>query len=107
MNLESTGTPSPGVPTARTPVATRPAVESPPPATPPATVQVEVGAGYAYIVQRGDYLRKLALCFYGNEIQWPLIYDGTNEMAARDASFAVVADPNLIMPGWKLWIPAQ
>jgi nucleoid-associated protein YgaU len=64
-------------------------------------------AGQSYIVQTGDYLRKLALRFYGDEAEWPVIWNGTNAMAEKDDSFAVIRDPNLIQPGWKLWIPAK
>jgi nucleoid-associated protein YgaU len=76
-------------------------------AAPTSAAPSQAGAGQAYIVKDGDFLRELAFRFYGDELQWPVIYDGTNAMAARDASCAVIDDPNLIEPGWKLWIPAK
>jgi nucleoid-associated protein YgaU len=76
-------------------------------AAPTSAAPSQAGAGQAYIVKDGDFLRELAFRFYGDELQWPVIYDGTNAMAARDASFAEIDDPNLIEPGWKLWIPAK
>jgi nucleoid-associated protein YgaU len=78
-----------------------------PAAVPTSAVASQMNAGQAYIVQSGDYLRALAFRFYGDELQWPVIYDGTNAMAVRDASFAEIDDPNLIVAGWKIWIPAK
>jgi nucleoid-associated protein YgaU len=97
VTFVSTGTTS----GAATPAATAAARSATP------TSAVPAGAGQAYIVQPGDFLRLLAFRFYGDEAQWPVIYNGTNAKAARDASFAVISDPNVIIVGWKLWIPAQ
>jgi nucleoid-associated protein YgaU len=105
--FESTGTTSSAAVTTGTPTPTSPSAVPSQEPTPTSAVAAQAGAGQAYIVQEGDYLRKLALQFYGDETEWPLIYDGTNAMAARDPSFTVISDPNLIMPGWKLWIPAK
>lgn len=50
-----------------------------------------------YVVQRGDYLSKLAQRFYGNAGLWHKIYD---------ANRAVIGpNPNLIYPGQELVIP--
>jgi len=51
-----------------------------------------------YTVQRGDYLAKIAgmRYIYNNPRAWPRIY-----RANRDK----IKDPNLIYPGWVLYIP--
>ncbi len=51
-----------------------------------------------YTVQRGDYLSKIAgmRYIYNNPKAWPRIY-----RANRDK----IKDPNLIYPGWVLYIP--
>jgi hypothetical protein len=67
----------------------------------------EPGLDQAYIVQPGDALGALAEQFYGDWNLWPLIFEATNARAAEDESFHSISDPDLIPPGWKLWIPAQ
>lgn len=62
--------------------------------------------GEAYIVQPGDWLIKLARRFYGDPYLYIRIIDGTNAKAAVDSTFAVIRNPNLILVGQKLWIPA-
>jgi hypothetical protein len=65
-----------------------------PPQTPvsePAPIPTE------YIVQPGDYLRRIAKRFYGNENLWQRIYDANQQVIGND--------PNLILPGQRLVIP--
>jgi nucleoid-associated protein YgaU len=45
--------------------------------------------------------------FYDDAQLWRLIFDGTNDREAEDATFDAIEDPDLIVPGWKLWIPVQ
>jgi hypothetical protein len=66
----------------------------------------ETGA-QVYIVVPDDWLRQLARRFYGDATKWTLIYEGTNAKAREDSSFAVISNPDLLRPGWKLWIPEQ
>jgi hypothetical protein len=66
----------------------------------------ETGA-QVYIVVPDDWLRQLARRFYGDATKWTLIYEGTNAKAREDPSFAVISNPDLLRPGWKLWIPEQ
>lgn len=66
----------------------------------------ETGA-QVYIVAPDDWLRQLARRFYGDATKWTLIYEGTNAKAREDPSFAVISNPDLLRPGWKLWIPGQ
>jgi hypothetical protein len=106
VTFKSTGTASGTAAQTATPARAAATAQSPS-ATPAPTASAVAGAGQAYIVQPGEFLRLLALRFYGDEAEWPVIYNGTNAMAARDSSFAVISDPNLIIAGWKIWIPAN
>lgn len=80
-----------------TPTATSTATPTPTP-TPEPEPQV-------YIVQRDDWLSKLADKFYGDILAYPAIAEATNAKATEDDSFAVIEDPDLIEVGQKLWIP--
>jgi ribose transport system substrate-binding protein len=62
--------------------------------------------GQEYIVSADDWLSKLAEKYLGNVLAYPAIVAATNEKHTTDASFAQITDPNLIEPGWKLWIPS-
>jgi ribose transport system substrate-binding protein len=59
-----------------------------------------------YIIAKGDWLSKLADKYLGNVLAYPAIVEATNAKAAEDASFAEIANPDLIEPGWKIWIPS-
>jgi len=52
-----------------------------------------------YIVKNGDYLRKLAAIFYGNERYWQFIYNHNRKQGLLGAN------PDLIYPGVKIEIP--
>lgn len=51
-----------------------------------------------YTVKSGDYLYKIAAdpFVYHDGSKWPLIYEANND---------IIRDPNLIYPGWILFIP--
>lgn len=49
-----------------------------------------------YTVVKGDYLRKIAKKFYGNEMEWPKIYN---------ANKSIIKNPDLIYTGQVLTIP--
>jgi len=49
----------------------------------------------------------LARRYYGDANLYTRIIDGTNARAAVDFTFARITNPNLIMVGQKLWIPAK
>ena len=51
-----------------------------------------------YTIERGDSLSKIAKKFYGNAGDWKKIYEANKN---------VIADPDLIQPGWKLKIPQK
>lgn len=59
-----------------------------------------------YSVQADDWLSKLADKFYGDIFAYPAIFEATNAAAAADSSYATIANPDLIEPGWKLCIPS-
>jgi hypothetical protein len=61
--------------------------------------------GQVYDVKAGDSLRKLADKFFDDPLAWPTIWKATNLKFAEDGSFALIADPNVIRAGQKLWIP--
>lgn len=53
-------------------------------------------SGQYYTVQKGDYLRKIAKHFYGDESQWKKIYEANKDK---------IDDPNLIYPKQVFLIP--
>ena len=61
--------------------------------------------GQVYVVQRGDWLKKIAEQFWGDQELYTLIVEATNAKAAEDSTFRVITYPNLIYPDEKLWIP--
>lgn len=57
------------------------------------------------VVERGDTLSGLAIRFFGNVRAYNAIVSATNARAAVDASYARIANPNLLEVGWKLCVP--
>ena len=76
--------------------------------TPPEQTADDAGStgGQAYVVQPGDTLTGLAQEYLGSETRYPEIVAATNEMAKQDPAFKPITDPNLIVVGQQLWIPA-
>jgi ribose transport system substrate-binding protein len=62
--------------------------------------------GQEYIVSADDWLSKLADKYLGNVLAYPAIVEATNQKHAEDPSFAEITNPDVIEPGWKLWIPS-
>jgi peptide/nickel transport system substrate-binding protein len=60
-----------------------------------------------YTVKLGDNLWTLAEKYLGSGPAYWAIFDATNAKYAEDTSFAHIANPNLIHPGWKLLIPSK
>lgn len=58
------------------------------------------------VVQADDWLSKIAEKFLGDVLAFPAIAQATNAKAAADKSYAVIANPDVIEPGWKLCIPS-
>ncbi len=74
-----------------------PAVAAAPPAQ---------GGGQDYVVVKDDWLSKLADKYLGNKLSYPAIMSLTNDKAAKDSSYAKIANPDVIEVGWKLYIPS-
>jgi simple sugar transport system substrate-binding protein len=62
--------------------------------------------GQSYVIQKDDWLSKLAEKYLGNVNAWPAIVLATNQKAETDNSFAKIENPDVIEPGWKVWIPS-
>jgi peptide/nickel transport system substrate-binding protein len=62
--------------------------------------------GQDYVVVADDWLSKLADKYLGNPFAYPAIVEYTNQKHAEDASYAEIADPDLIEVGWKIYIPS-
>lgn len=62
--------------------------------------------GLEYTIALGDWLSKLSDKYLGNVLAYPAIVAATNEKAAEDSSFVTITNPDLIEPGWKIWIPS-
>jgi ABC-type sugar transport system substrate-binding protein len=71
-------------------------------AAPPSPVACEQD----YTVALADWLSKLSDLFYGDVLSYPAIVMATNMKAAEDSSYAVIVDPDVIEPGWKLCVPS-
>src|SRR5512136_3177539 len=78
-------------------MATVPVVQTAPPAQ---------AKGQDYVVVKDDWLSKLADKYLGNQLAYPAIVALTNDKAAKDSSYAKIANPDLIEVGWKLYIPS-
>ncbi len=63
------------------------------------------GDGQDYIVEQGDWLMGLSREFYGDASRAEDIFNATNAKAVEDPSYATIANPNILEPGWKIWIP--
>jgi ABC-type branched-subunit amino acid transport system substrate-binding protein len=61
--------------------------------------------GTTYTVKLGDNLWTLAEKYLGNGAAYPAIAGATNDKTSEDETFAQIANPSLIHPGWKLVIP--
>ena len=59
-----------------------------------------------YTVKLGDTLWALAEKYLGSGAGYPAIVMATNAKQAEDATFAYIARPDLIHPGWKFAIPS-
>ncbi|UCC64504.1 MAG: META domain-containing protein, partial [Anaerolineae bacterium] len=71
----------------------------------PSVAQEPVACESDYVVQTGDWLAKIADEQYGDDALYPAIVLATNARSASDSSYATIADPWRIEPGWKLCIP--
>ena len=58
-----------------------------------------------YTVQKDDNLWSLAEKYLGNGAAYTAIVAATNARNAQDSTFAKIANPRIIQPGWKVLIP--
>ena len=56
-------------------------------------------------VQEGDYLRRIAARYYGDEMLWPLVWQYNKQRAKQSGQD--LQNPDLIYPGWKFYIPKK
>jgi len=65
-----------------------------------------LGQEVVYTVKKGDTLWDLAEKYLGSgPAYWAIVF-ATNKKAQEDPTFATIADPGLIHPGWKFLIPS-
>lgn len=69
-------------------------------------VGAQGGEGGVYIVLADDSLWNLAEKYLGDGRRFDEIVQATQTKRAEDSTFAMIEDPSLILPGFKLWIPA-
>ncbi len=67
---------------------------------------VPVALAEDYTVVAGDTLFKLSAKFLGDGNRYLEIVEATNAMHAKNASYALIENPDLILVGWKLDIPS-
>jgi molybdate transport system substrate-binding protein len=64
-----------------------------------------VACAEEYTVQLDDWLSKISEKLLGDVLAYPAIAEATNQKHTSDASFAEIANPDLIEVGWKLCVP--
>lgn len=64
-------------------------------------------AGQDYIIATGDWLSKIAEKYLADPMKYPAIAIATNNMHAKDSSYAFITNVDLIEPGWKLYVPSE
>jgi hypothetical protein len=70
-----------------------------------ATSAQATGCAEEYIVQADDWLSKIAEKLLGDVLAYPAIVEATRQKHTGDATFAEIANPDLIEIGWKLCVP--
>jgi nucleoid-associated protein YgaU/DNA-binding SARP family transcriptional activator len=70
----------------------------------PADAPVTEQSALIHTVEPGDNLWSIAVTYYGDGEEWQAIYAANVGVDQPDG--AVLSDPSLIYPGWKLTIPA-
>lgn len=59
-----------------------------------------------YILRAGDTLSELAAIHLGDRSAYPAIVVLTNQKALADETYATIADPASVEPGWKIYLPS-
>jgi glucose/mannose transport system substrate-binding protein len=60
-----------------------------------------------YTIKLGDTLWALGEKYLGSGFAWPALMAATNQKNIEDATFAYIANADVIHPGWKLAVPSQ
>lgn len=90
--------PPPPVDTTPIPPEEPPAARAPRPAPRNSYAPAAPRAGQTYTVRRGDTLQKISRRFYGTTTRWRSIFE---------ANRGTIKDPDKLVPGMKLFIPAR
>ncbi|MCB0180114.1 MAG: hypothetical protein KDI62_17905, partial [Anaerolineae bacterium] len=61
--------------------------------------------GGAYTVQAEDTLGKIADKEYGDPLAYTAIVYYNNQKALEDETFTLIEDPNIVEPGWTIYLP--
>ncbi len=61
--------------------------------------------GQDYTIQKADWLSKLAEKYLGNAKAYDAIVQATNKMAEKDKKYTKIENPDVIEPGWVIFIP--
>jgi peptide/nickel transport system substrate-binding protein len=61
--------------------------------------------GQSYVIQKDDWLSKLAEKYLGDVQAWPAIMLATNKKAETDSTFHRIDYADVIELGWTVWIP--
>ncbi len=61
--------------------------------------------GSTYVVQSDDTLSKIAEKQYGDPLAYTAIVFYNNQQAAEDDSLVFIEDPNVVEPGWTIYLP--
>jgi acetyl esterase/lipase len=72
-----------------------------------AQAQSTTACATTVIVQPGDTLSIIAGRQFGNQLTYQAIVAATNAKAAVDSSYPAITNPNTLVVGWKLCIPAS
>ncbi len=72
----------------------------------PAVALAQGPDGQEYTIQKDDWLSKLADKYLGNVLAYDAIVEANNMKAAEDTRFQAIENPDVIEPGWVIWIPA-
>ena len=61
--------------------------------------------GSSYTVQADDTLGKIAEKQYGDPLAYTAIAYYSNQKATEDDSLTIIEDPNIVEPGWVIYLP--
>jgi hypothetical protein len=98
----------PELPVVPGPVVLPPPPPSPSPAPAPAPAVISMSGRYVWVQRTApdNTLWGIAKHYYGNGAEWPTIWSHNYLGQIRpDGTAGQIWNPNIIQPGWKLWVP--